>query len=94
MNTYVINGVPLIKGCPDRQIEGIRTAQEAVLNTIIQEPFSYEPSVPRVFGVRSMKISKESTGDRKEGNVKSGITTSGRKEGATENKTNNGRDNK
>lgn len=59
MNTYVVNGVPLILGCPDRQIDGIRTAQNAVLNTTIQEPLSYEPPVPRVFGVKSIKNGRE-----------------------------------
>ena len=61
MNTYVVNGVPLILGCPDRQIEGIRSAQDAVVNTIIQEPLSYEPSVPRVFGVKSTKNGRRKT---------------------------------
>lgn len=55
LNTYVVNGVPLIKGCPDRQVEGIMNARDAILKTIILEPLAYEAPVPRVYGIKSTK---------------------------------------
>ena len=58
-STYVINGVPLIKGCPDRQIKGVMAAREAILNTTILEPLAYEPPVPRVYGIKTTKITEE-----------------------------------
>ena len=50
---FVVNGEPVFKGCPDRQVEGLRHAQEEVLNLTILEARSYEPSVPRVLGTKS-----------------------------------------
>lgn len=61
METYVVNGVPLIKGCPDRQIEGIMNAREAVQNTTILEPLVYEPPVPRVYGIKTSRNMEETT---------------------------------
>lgn len=55
LNTYVVNGVPLIKGCPDRQVERIMNARDAILKTIILEPLAYEAPVPRVYGIKSTK---------------------------------------
>ena len=55
LNTYVVNGVPLIKGCPERQVEGIMNAREAILKTIILEPLAYEAPVPRIHGINSTK---------------------------------------
>lgn len=55
LNTYVVNGVPLIKGCPDRQVEGIMNARDAILKTIILEPLTHEAPVPRVYGIKSTK---------------------------------------
>ena len=50
---YVVNGEPVFKGCPDRQVEGLRHAQEEVLNLTILEARNYEPPVPRVFGTKT-----------------------------------------
>ena len=55
LNTYVVNGVPLIKGCPEQQVEGIMNAREAILKTIILEPLAHEAPVPRVYGIKSTK---------------------------------------
>ena len=60
---YLINGVPLLKGCPSRQVSGIMRARKEVQDLIILEPFPYEPDVPRVFSARTCakgeKIDKE-----------------------------------
>lgn len=60
--TYVINGEPLIHGCPDRQVASIRGAQEAVMNLVIQEPKAYEADVPCVYGHRSVADRKMKAG--------------------------------
>ncbi|MBR4538474.1 MAG: recombinase family protein [Clostridia bacterium] len=54
-STYVVNGMPLVKSCPDIQIRGIMKAREAILQMTIQEPLAYEAPVPRVYGARSKK---------------------------------------
>lgn len=50
---FVVNGEPVFKGCPDRQVEGLKHAQQEVLNLTILEAKSYEPAVPRVFGTKT-----------------------------------------
>ena len=47
--TYIVNGEIVVKGCPDRQIEGIERAREHILNLTILEPRVYDPPIPRVF---------------------------------------------
>ena len=61
--TYVINGEPLIKGCPNRQVAGILNSQEAVLNLVILEPKAYEADVPCVYGRSSISVNKVKAGD-------------------------------
>ena len=57
--TYVINGVPLIAGCPDRQVEGIQRTRETVQALQITDPKPYEADVP---GVRMPKQAKKKRG--------------------------------
>ena len=50
---YIVNGEPVIKGNPEKQIEAMKRSQEDVLNLTILEPLSYEPDVLRVFGTKT-----------------------------------------
>ncbi len=56
---YVVNGIPLFKGCPTKQIQGIRHAQSEVLDLMILEPKVYEPSVPRVYDKKKIERMNE-----------------------------------
>lgn len=48
--TYIVNGEIVVKGCPDRQIEGIERARDYIQHLTILEPKVYEPNIPRVYG--------------------------------------------
>ena len=50
---FVVNGVPVVKGCPSMQVDGIKRAWDDIQNLIILEPKSYEPPVPRVYGTKT-----------------------------------------
>ena len=64
--TYMVNGIPLIKGCPKRQIGGIQRAQDEIQELIVLEPLGYEPDVPRVFGERTCSKRFEAESSRGE----------------------------
>ena len=53
VEAYVVNGVPVFAGCPAIQAESVKRAQAEVMDLVIMEPKSYEPPIPRVYGMRT-----------------------------------------
>ena len=59
--TLMVNGKPIVLNWPGRQMEGLKHAQQEVLDLTILDPEPYEAPVPKVYGKRttSRKSGKE-----------------------------------
>ena len=54
--TYLVNGKPLTKGNCELQVQGIMTARETILNTVILQALPFEPPIPKVIGIKSTAL--------------------------------------
>ena len=61
--TYVLNGVPLLRSNPSQLVRSMKKVQQEILHLLILEPSDYEADVPHVYGTKCVNRKRMEQGE-------------------------------
>ena len=61
--TYVLNGVPLLRSNPSQLVRSMKKVQQEILHLLILEPNDYEADVPHVYGTKCVNRKRMEQGE-------------------------------